>query len=443
MQSIVTNPMSPAEAGEWKRRIGDASNTLRLLLSDGYERSAWIALGHNTWSDCLRSLADEYGFTERRLWQLNQANQIEQIVTEKFSVGQIPDSHLRPLASLEPETQRKAWQEAKDTAPNGKATAAHVETIVAQHKPTPSPATTPPRREYEAAVPIIAQPATVLDRSLSAMEEEIAALIEPEPRRAPRPLTDSEVEAVIWRGIEANVQPGRDATMRQKAMLQLSWLQTARLLDFSRMLNPGVSLVPDQLDRIKVIVEGGLVKTCRGAATAEPEPAPAIVEPEAEADAEPKDNDEYYTPSYILEPARQVLGSIDLDPASCAAANAIVGASRFYDKEINGLIFPWLGQIWLNPPYSDPFPWIERLFQQYEKGKTTGAMVLVNTANSPKWARLLWQSQGRVCLLSSRIKFWRSDRPEGKGFDRDQMIWYLGENPQLFADVFSELGAIR
>jgi ParB family chromosome partitioning protein len=47
----------------------------------------------------------------------------------------IPDkpsavSHARPLTRLEPEAQRIVWQQAVDTAPNGKVTAAHVQSVV-------------------------------------------------------------------------------------------------------------------------------------------------------------------------------------------------------------------------------------------------------------------------------------------------------------------------
>ncbi len=77
----------------------------------------------------------------------------------------------------------------------------------------------------------------------------------------------------------------------------------------------------------------------------------------------------WQTPPFILEPARIVLGSIDLDPASCAQANKTVKAKTFFTPERNGLARPWSHMlvshvrwcvqngkpiaptsIWLNPP---------------------------------------------------------------------------------------------
>lgn len=47
-------------------------------------------------------------------------------------MGTLPTSErqTRPLANLEPEMQREVWQEAVQTAPAGRVTAAHVQEVV-------------------------------------------------------------------------------------------------------------------------------------------------------------------------------------------------------------------------------------------------------------------------------------------------------------------------
>lgn len=318
MSEIVLNVMSQAEAGEWKRRIGDASNTLRLLLSDGYERSAWIALGYSTWSDCLRSLADEYGFTERRLWQLHAANQTENLLNPG-SVGELPERVLRPLTGLEPDKQIEAWQEAQVTAPNGKVTAVHVESVVARHRPAPPP---PPPQ----ALTNITDQHRTHEHTFDAAVPALTPTVERPRPVTPRPLTDNEVEAVIWRAIAHHAKSG---TVQHK----LAWLQAAEVGDFSRLLNPGVSFGADQLTHIKAKIEAELSKQ------ATPVPEPELVE---------RDGDENYTPPYVIEAVRQVLGGIDLDPASCERAQSSISASVYYTKADDGLSFSWKGAVWVN-----------------------------------------------------------------------------------------------
>lgn len=156
------------------------------------------------------------------------------------------------------------------------------------------------------------------------------------------------------------------------------------------------------------------------------------------------DSDEWYTPIEFIEAARAVMGSIDLDPASSGEAQKIIGASTYYTLEDDGLEQEWLGRnVWLNPPYSAPRPWVEKLIESLEMGSVESAILLVNTANSPQWARPLWHGSYVVCLLDRRVRFWRPDRPDAKGFDRDQMIWYLGHDVNKFRAVFGAYGAIR
>lgn len=61
-------------------------------------------------------------------------------------------------------------------------------------------------------------------------------------------------------------------------------------------------------------------------------------------------NDDWLTPEYIIEKVRRVLGEIDLDPASSKFANERIRARNIFTKEQNGLIQPWWGNVFINPP---------------------------------------------------------------------------------------------
>jgi hypothetical protein len=83
-------------------------------------------------------------------------------------------------------------------------------------------------------------------------------------------------------------------------------------------------------------------------------------------------NDEWFTSDRELNLARAALGgTIDLDPASCAAAQRRVRAKRFFTKETDGREQQWRGAVFLNPPYSLITKFTEKLIKEYAAGHIT------------------------------------------------------------------------
>ena len=64
--------------------------------------------------------------------------------------------------------------------------------------------------------------------------------------------------------------------------------------------------------------------------------------------AHSSETNEHYTPALIVDRARATLGEIDLDPASCAAGQAVVRAEEYWTSD--GLGQAWHGRVFLNPP---------------------------------------------------------------------------------------------
>ena len=65
-------------------------------------------------------------------------------------------------------------------------------------------------------------------------------------------------------------------------------------------------------------------------------------------------NNEWYTPEKYIEAVRDVLGEIDLDPASSTYAQETVRAKSYFTPMDDGLAQDWHGRVWLNPPYAQP-----------------------------------------------------------------------------------------
>lgn len=81
---------------------------------------------HRTFDDYCR---DRWGMSRVRAHQLIEATKVSDNLLTTVNKP-TSEWQARPLARLEPEQQAEAWQEAVETAPEGKITAMHVENIV-------------------------------------------------------------------------------------------------------------------------------------------------------------------------------------------------------------------------------------------------------------------------------------------------------------------------
>src|SRR5690349_8036846 len=104
----------------------------------------------------------------------------------------------------------------------------------------------------------------------------------------------------------------------------------------------------------------------------------------------------WYTPPEYIEMAREVLSSIDLDPASADLPQRWIQASRYYTARDDGRIQHWSGRVWLNPPFDDTPWWVRRLVHEYRHGDVTAAILLVNSNLGYSWYESLWK-QWPVC----------------------------------------------
>ena len=170
--------------------------------------------------------------------------------------------------------------------------------------------------------------------------------------------------------------------------------------------------------------------------------------------AMPTKSNEWYTPSRYVDAAREVMGGIDLDPASCAEANQTVRATRYYTQEDNGLVQPWYGRIWLNPPFSQSGRgshglfksnleiFAKRLVEEYQAGNVTQAILLAIPSPERAWFHPFWQYP--ICFADHPVKFYgqKKDPKNSLKHKLGTIFVYLGPNEQKFIDIFSQFGTI-
>ena len=150
-------------------------------------------------------------------------------------------------------------------------------------------------------------------------------------------------------------------------------------------------------------------------------------------------NNEWYTPSNIIEAARTAMGSIDVDPASNGIAQQTVKAGTYYTAETNGLDKEWAGNVWLNPPYASDLigKFIDKLVS--EKKNYNQAVVLVNNATETEWFNKIVSISSMVCFPKSRVKFYMPDGKTGAPL-QGQAVLYIGDNTDRFYEAYKEIG---
>lgn len=293
--TAVLAPMTESEARACADSIKAGIFNVGRQLLELYERDGWRVLGYASWRECAQV---EFGYKQSHVYRLLEAAQVERNISPMGENDPMPERQLRPLAALPPETQRTAWQQAVETAPNGKVTAAHVQSVVDEYRAT---------------------------------------------------------------------------------------------------------------ERPHVANNSG--------------------------------NNEWYTPRAYIAAARDVLGAIDLDPASSAKANEVVGAAKFFTAEDDGLAQEWGGRVWMNPPYASDLiqRFIDKLATEYSADNVTEAIVLVNNATETAWFGGIINFASAIVFPRSRVRFLQPDGTPGAPL-QGQAVIYLGDRQDEFLERFSAFG---
>lgn len=161
--------------------------------------------------------------------------------------------------------------------------------------------------------------------------------------------------------------------------------------------------------------------------------------------------DEWYTPDTDDQPCirlvQSVLGLINLDPCSPVGSQAVSAVSHFTIED-DCLNQDWWGTVYMNPPFSNPFPFLRRLCYFYELGQVPEAIACLKagTQANKGTGGLIMKHASAVCQWgagkASRIAFVGKDGKPKKGADFDCIFVYFGKNWRLFDYYFRQYGHV-
>ncbi len=112
-------------------------------------------------------------------------------------------------------------------------------------------------------------------------------------------------------------------------------------------------------------------------------------------------HDEWLTPKHITDS----LGPFDLDPCSPGDRRPWDTATTHYCEEQNGLVLPWTGDIWCNPPYGrETFTWIKKLADH-----GNGLALIFARTETVGFHAQVWSRADAVFFFKGRVNFCKID----------------------------------
>lgn len=114
--------------------------------------------------------------------------------------------------------------------------------------------------------------------------------------------------------------------------------------------------------------------------------------------------DDWITPKYLID----ALGPFDLDPCACHLGQPWPCATRSFNSA--GLLTPWKGRVWLNPPYGpETAKWLERLSQH------GNGIAITFARTETEWFHAhVWNTATAVAFLKGRVTFHHPDGSRAK-----------------------------
>jgi hypothetical protein len=137
--------------------------------------------------------------------------------------------------------------------------------------------------------------------------------------------------------------------------------------------------------------------------------------------------DEWLTPPEIF----RVLPEFDLDP--CAPVKRPWSTAKtHYTIEDNGLILPWYGRVWLNPPYGNAMtPWLHKIADHKD-----GIALIFARTDRNDFHKYVFGAAHSILWIKQRLSFYTTagTKAQSDGGAPSVLIAYGERNSEALAD---------
>lgn len=142
------------------------------------------------------------------------------------------------------------------------------------------------------------------------------------------------------------------------------------------------------------------------------------------------ETNDWITPRWILDAFGP--NYFDLDPCA-SVTQPWPTARRMYTIDDDGLSKPWLGNVWLNPPYGPhTATWVRRLADH-----GTGIALIFARTETRLWQDEIFPTADGFLFLNGRVTFYRPDgsRPRNSGGAPSALIAWGNDNRARLIDL--------
>lgn len=141
-------------------------------------------------------------------------------------------------------------------------------------------------------------------------------------------------------------------------------------------------------------------------------------------------SDDYWTPKWLFD----ALGLVfDIDVACPPEGPAHTPCKRFFTQADDGLAQPWEGRVFMNPPFSNTAPWVNKWVEH------GNGIALLPAVKETKWVRHLWNSNAKCAWINDeKIEFHHKGKLQH--IWTIVWLWAIGEEN---VEALRRLGPVR
>lgn len=132
------------------------------------------------------------------------------------------------------------------------------------------------------------------------------------------------------------------------------------------------------------------------------------------------ETNDWLTPLALLER----LAPFDLDPCGCVGMPWRIATTTYFLPEKDGLVEPWSGRVFCNPPYGPNVgEWARRMAEH-----GNGIMLIFLRTDTATWQRDILPFADATLLLDGRVHFYRPSGERGKSGTAPSALLAYGQS---------------